>query len=478
MGKALYRQYRSKSLSEIIGQEHITDTLTRALKSGRHSHAYLLTGPKGVGKTSIARILAYELNNLPYDDEGNHLDIIEIDAASNRRIDEIRELIQRVHIAPTSAKYKIYIIDEVHMLTREAFNALLKTIEEPPDHAIFILATTESHKVPETIASRTQRFSFKPVSLEKVVAHLKNIASIEKITIDDEALELIAQHGEGSFRDSISLLDQIRSSSDKITLQVVQRAVGQAPNEIIIEIINCIMAGDISAIASALEDLNIQGVQAPMVAKQLSVVLRTSLIAGSGESSLTLKLLENLLSVAGSHDPNLALELAIFSVVVNGNNQAPATVNTAIPIVPPTTKKAQSQDEPKPKTSIIREVQTDPTLAKPSSDINSWQAVVDEIKGKHNTLYGIARMATPTLDKNKLTLSMDFPFHHKRLTETKNTKILSQTISQIMGKDIELEIVVKPKLVQEKKPTPELKIDNNSDLETISNIFGGAEIVH
>src|SRR3989344_1563918 len=141
MGKALYRKHRPKKLSEIIGQEHITDTLSHALKSGAISHAYLLTGPRGVGKTSIARILAYEFNGLPYDEEATHLDIIEIDAASNRRIDEILELKERVHIAPTSAKYKVYIIDEVHMLTKEAFNALLKTLEEPPEHVIFILAT-------------------------------------------------------------------------------------------------------------------------------------------------------------------------------------------------------------------------------------------------------------------------------------------------------------------------------------------------
>ena len=163
MGKALYRKYRSKSLDQIVGQSHITTTLANSLKSGSISHAYLFTGPRGTGKTSIARILAHEVNGLPYDDDANHLDIIEIDAASNRRIDEIRELRERVHSAPTSAKYKVYIIDEVHMLTKEAFNALLKTLEEPPAHVIFILATTEAHKLPETIISRTQRLTFKPV---------------------------------------------------------------------------------------------------------------------------------------------------------------------------------------------------------------------------------------------------------------------------------------------------------------------------
>src|ERR1700712_117496 len=216
MGQALYRKYRSKSLAEIVGQEHVTSTLQNALKNGRVSHAYLLTGPRGVGKTSIARILAHEINGLAYDDEA-HLDIIEIDAASNRRIDEIRDLRDRVSTAPSSAKYKVYIIDEVHMLTKEAFNALLKTLEEPPAHVVFILATTEAHKLPETIISRTQRYSFRPVPAEQVIGLLQSIAKKEKITIDSEALALIAEHGEGSLRDSVSLLDQARNLTHKVT---------------------------------------------------------------------------------------------------------------------------------------------------------------------------------------------------------------------------------------------------------------------
>src|ERR1700712_3995109 len=206
MGQALYRTNRPKRLGDIVGQEHITKTLEQALKTGKISHAYLFTGPRGVGKTSIARIWAHEINGIPYEDDSAHMDIIEIDAASNRRIDEIRELRDKVYIAPTSAKYKVYIIDEVHMLTKEAFNALLKTLEEPPAHVVFILATTDAHKLPDTIVSRTQRFTFKPVEREKVIAHLKDIAKAEGIKVSDDALELLAEHGEGSFRDSISLL--------------------------------------------------------------------------------------------------------------------------------------------------------------------------------------------------------------------------------------------------------------------------------
>ncbi len=228
MSLALYRKYRSKSFKDVVGQDHITKTLKKSVDTNTFSHAYLLTGLRGVGKTSIARIFAAYVNGIDYEETEHNPDIIEIDAASNRKIDEIRELREKVNIAPTSLKYKVYIIDEVHMLTREAFNALLKTLEEPPKHCILVLATTDYHKLPETIISRCIRFSFRSISNDDIIKHLEKIASKENIKIEKEALETIASSSSGSLRDAIAILDQSRNVADKITSSDVELLLGLA----------------------------------------------------------------------------------------------------------------------------------------------------------------------------------------------------------------------------------------------------------
>ena len=299
---ALYRKYRSKSLDEIVGQEHVTKVLKNAIKQNKINHAYLFTGPRGTGKTSIARILAHEINNFPYNDEKSYLDIIEIDAASNRRIDDIRDLREKVNIAPVNGKYKVYIIDEVHMLTTESFNALLKTLEEPPAHVVFILATTEVHKLPATIISRVQRHSFHTIPIEQVVKHLSFIAESEGIDIDQEALKLLAEHGGGSFRDSISLLDQISSVDKEITADKVEQLLGIIPKTALSELIKCVDQGNPSGIISSIEKLIHTGLTPQNIALQLTMMLREKLKSSANQR--TTKLVQALLDVHSSRYPN------------------------------------------------------------------------------------------------------------------------------------------------------------------------------
>jgi DNA polymerase-3 subunit gamma/tau len=492
MGQALYRKYRSKSLDEVIGQEHIVTTLKNAIKAGNISHAYLFTGPRGVGKTSVARILAHEVNGIPYDDDSMHMDIIEIDAASNRRIDEIRDLRDKVHISPTSAKYKVYIIDEVHMLTKEAFNALLKTLEEPPAHVIFILATTEAHKLPETIVSRTQRFSFKPIEQNEAVNHLQFIAKKENIKIDDAALQLIAQHGDGSFRDSISLLDQAASSNETITKDSILQLLGIAPQEAIKDLYKKVAGSSPKDILAALQTLRDQGFNAAIVAKQLSEVIRNVVIAGTATHD-DIGLLKTLLLIPGSSNPWQLLEITLIEKALEQStsgstaHKATATVQTNIvkqepqqeeTLQLPKTKKAEEQL--KEKATKKEETQHKPSATETQVGafaIELWPQVLALLKQKYNTLYGILRMAEPEYDKEKtqLILTFAFPFHEKRMKEAKNQQIIGDAIKQVSGQAVIITCVTVKKPVAKVpgvQPAP-----RPANIESISNIFGGAELI-
>jgi DNA polymerase-3 subunit gamma/tau len=477
MGQALYRKYRSKSLREIIGQEHITDTLEQALKQGRISHAYLFTGPRGVGKTSVARILAHEINGLPYTDDSSHMDIIEIDAASNRRIDEIRELRDKVYVAPTSAKYKVYIIDEVHMLTKEAFNALLKTLEEPPAHAVFILATTDAHKLPDTIVSRTQRFTFKPIDTSSVTAHLADIAKREKIKISPESLELLAEHGEGSFRDSISLLDQI-SSHEKRLIEIgdVQRLLGIPPAEAIDGLLRALDgSSDAGGLVAGLSGLTAGGYQPAAVARQIGHKLREQLISGqtSLDHETTLKLLNQLIQVPASHDPERFLEIILLGA--QPSPKTPATLDKIQPVAEAV--KPEVSSGPAKPVPTLKKAQIGPA-GNAAFGTAIWPDVLRVLKQKHNTLYGVVRMAKPEfLPDDTLRLAFAFAFHEKRISEASNRQKLADVIHELTGQVVKVECVLD---MSAKPPKVSLEVDKAlpaTDLTAISNIFGAAELL-
>ncbi|MFC1638627.1 DNA polymerase III subunit gamma/tau, partial [Patescibacteria group bacterium] len=300
MSQTLYRKYRPQKFSEIIGQKHIIRTLKNAIKNNRIAHAYLLTGSRGTGKTTIARLLSVTVNcektikgepclkctSCKNITENKSIDIIEIDAASHTGVDNIRELKETINLPPSIGKYKVYIIDEAHMLSQGAFNALLKTLEEPPAHVIFILATTEIHKVPETILSRCQRFDFIKFPIENIIEKLSKITKKEKIKISKESLELIALAAEGGMRDAESILGQIISLEDKnITKKEVEEILGISEQKSIEDVTDELINKNLSSIFTIINSLSKEGYDLEVFTKSLLNYLRKIIIATSSNDA-------------------------------------------------------------------------------------------------------------------------------------------------------------------------------------------------
>ena len=333
MSQALYRKYRSRSLDEVLGQDHVTGILRAALKQGKIAHAYLLTGPRGVGKTSVARILAHEINGLPYEADATHLDIIEIDAASNNGVDDIRLLREKAQVAPVSAAKKIYIIDEVHMLSKPAFNALLKTLEEPPAHIVFILATTDADKLPATILSRVQQFYFRPITSEVIARRLVEIAELEGFSVDEAAAQLIAEQSRGGFRDAISLLDQLSplaSMDEPLTPEHVAAHLGLTGQDAIRQLITAYHREQGAEALELLRQLEGQGHDPLVLTQQLLSELRH----GLHDQPANLTLIRELIDVTRHPHPDLKL-LTIF-----GRSGEPV----ATPPTPEAVKRSRGAD--------------------------------------------------------------------------------------------------------------------------------------
>lgn len=448
MSQALYRKYRSRSLDEVLGQDHVTNILRRALEQGKIAHAYLLTGPRGVGKTSVARILAHEINQLPYDEDASHLDIIEIDAASNNGVDDIRALREKAQVAPVSAPKKIYIIDEVHMLSKPAFNALLKTLEEPPAHVVFILATTDADKLPATILSRVQQFFFRPIPVDIMARQLMTIAEKEGFAIEADAARLIAERSRGGFRDGISMLDQLSAlaSADKpLSASDVAQYLGLSATETLENLLELYQQRDAPGALNLLGELEQTGTDPVVLSHQLLSLLRVRL----HQRPELIQLVKQLIEVDRHPHPDLKL-LTIF--MDNGEQVTDTSPELISPLIasPKTTAKPPL------------------TISKPpasATDID-WDKIIALAKEQSFAIATLLQQCSWRRDGNTLTLYAGNAFTKKKLDNAKNSPLIATIVQQVAGTELDIATI------GQKAPP------KDAELAKIAELMGGGEEVN
>lgn len=534
MNSTLYRKYRPATFGEVIGQKHVIQTLQNAVKSGRIGQAYLFAGPRGTGKTSIARILAKTVNCpalkggepcLKCDPcknilDGRALDIIEIDAASHTGVDNIRELKETVNLPPSFLKYKVYIIDEVHMLSGGAWNALLKTLEEPPAHVIFILATTEVHKIPETILSRVQRFDFTRLTVEEIISRLEELAKLEKVKVDREALEIIAVHSEGGMRNAESLLGQIIALEDKrITTKEVEFLIGTISEKELSDFVGLIIENNLAAAFSKIGELREAGIDFKNFGKSLLNYLRQMLVLkinpdlgqklsyeltkerlakinsqiSNAEISEILDLIdalqENIEKFRNSPIPQLFLEVSLAKTAGRhrmSTEKDPAHLETefpspekaaappkaSIPKVEPSEEKKNDISEKKQESAAIKP--KNKNSGNSGEDFNlvfsRWPDIIESLKSYNHSLSSVLKMSTPMLiDGKYLILRTKYSFYNDKITDTQNRLTIENAIDKITGVALRLKAVTEKDFADQ---FPGFK-EKKSVLQEAVDIFGG-----
>jgi DNA polymerase-3 subunit gamma/tau len=504
--QSLYRKWRPQTFEDIIGQKHITQTLINAISLNRISHAYIFSGPRGVGKTTTARILAKSLNCIkgptPHPcnkcerciriTDGYSMDVIEIDGASNRGIDDIRDLRNKVKFAPAEGKYKVYIIDEVHMLTTEAFNALLKTLEEPPSHVIFIFATTNPHKIPSTILSRCQWFNFRRISLADIVAKLDMIVKDEKLNIDNKTLNIIARSSTGSMRDAESALDQIIAYCGKdINSQSVREVLGIIEEEVFFEFTEAIIKDDTLKGIEIINRTSDLGGDASQFVKNLmryvhnlsiAKVCQKEILNLQGifiedrerllKQSKTIKL-EKLFNIVDylaeverkmryTRHPWILLEMLVIKFTAGENcsleeveeekDEHFLDFSAKKDVSISSKKNAETREEVPPKKKIQDKIKSKEGSSVKAKELpinleltQAWPTILDRIKKTKMAVYSfIIANNLITIENNKLIIGFDkeYTFHKESLEKKNNKIILQELIKEVTGRLLTIECII------------------------------------